>query len=89
MLQGEHSVIHSAILWAFIKLPFTIKIFICSFFKWPLKAGFTVFLLRIRVIDFVSPTCRLLRKYKHFLLLGYVTSKWSYFGFIMEKAELS
>ena len=38
MLQGEHS----AILWACIKLPFVIKIFVLSIFGWPLKTGFTV-----------------------------------------------
>ena len=38
MLQGEHS----AILQTFIKLPFSIKTFILSIFKWPLKTGFTV-----------------------------------------------
>ena len=38
MLQGEHS----AILSTFIKLPFVIKIFVLSFFEWPLKSGFTV-----------------------------------------------
>ena len=38
MLQGEHS----AILLTFIKLPFVIKIFVLSVFKWPLKTGFTV-----------------------------------------------
>ena len=31
MLQGEHS----AILSAFIKLPFVIKIFVLSIFEWP------------------------------------------------------
>ena len=36
--QGEHS----AILSTFIKLPFVIKIFVLSVFKWPLKTGFTV-----------------------------------------------
>ena len=43
MLQGEHS----AILWAFIKLPFSIKTFILSIFKWPLKTGFTYLNLTI------------------------------------------
>ena len=38
MLQGEHS----AILLTFIKLPFFIKTFVLSIFKWPLKTGFTV-----------------------------------------------
>ena len=37
MLQGEHS----AILSTFIKLPFVIKIFVLSIFKWPFYAGFT------------------------------------------------
>ena len=34
--------LHSAILLTFIKLPFVIKIFVLSFFEWPLKTGFTV-----------------------------------------------
>ena len=38
MLQGEHS----AILSTFIKLPFSIKTFVLSIFKWQLKTGFTV-----------------------------------------------
>ena len=38
MLQGEHS----AILSTFIKPPFVSKIFVLSFFEWPLKTGFTV-----------------------------------------------
>ena len=38
MLQGEHS----AILSTFIKLPFSIKTFVLSIFKWLLKTGFTV-----------------------------------------------
>ena len=38
MLQGKHS----AILLAFIKLPFAIKAFVLSIFEWPLKTGFTV-----------------------------------------------
>ena len=38
MLQGEHS----AILLTFIKLPFAIKTFILSVFKWLLKTGATV-----------------------------------------------
>ena len=33
---------HSAILWTFIKLPFSIKTFVLSLFKWSLKTGFTV-----------------------------------------------
>ena len=39
MLQVEHS----AILLTFIKQPFSIKTFVLSIFKWPLKTGFTVF----------------------------------------------
>ena len=35
-IQGEHSAIFSA----FIKLPFSIKTFILSIFKWPVKTGF-------------------------------------------------
>ena len=38
MLQGEHS----AILLTFNKLPFVTKIFVLSFFEWPLKTGFSV-----------------------------------------------
>ena len=38
MLQGEHS----AILLTFIKLPFLIKIFVLSIFKWPFYTGLTV-----------------------------------------------
>ena len=38
MLQGELS----AILFTFIKLPFTIKIDVLSIFKWLLKTGVTV-----------------------------------------------
>ena len=38
MLQGEHS----AIISTFIKLPYSIKTFVLSIFKWPLKTGFTV-----------------------------------------------
>ena len=40
MLQGEHS----AILLTFIKLPFSIKTFVLSIFKWLLKTGFTVYI---------------------------------------------
>ena len=40
MLQREHS----AILSTFIKLPLSIKTFVLSIFKWPLKTGFTVIL---------------------------------------------
>ena len=39
MLQGEHS----AILSAFIKLPFVIKIFVLSIFEWQFYTGFTVY----------------------------------------------
>ena len=38
MLQEEHS----AILSAFIKLPFVIKIFVLSIFEWPFYTRFTV-----------------------------------------------
>ena len=37
--RGEHS----AILLTFIKLPFTIKTFVLSILKWPLKTGFTLY----------------------------------------------
>ena len=40
MLQGEHS----AIILTFIKLPVVITTFVLSFFEWPLKTGFTVFI---------------------------------------------
>ena len=40
MRQGEHS----AILSTFIKLPFSIKTYVLSIFKWPLKTGFTVYM---------------------------------------------
>ena len=33
---------HSAILSAFIKLPFVFKTFVLSIFEWPFKTGFTV-----------------------------------------------
>ena len=39
MLQGEHS----AILSAFIKLPFVIKILVLSIFERPFYTGFTVY----------------------------------------------
>ena len=45
MLQGEHS----AILSTSIKIPFSIKTVVLSFFKWSLKTGFTV-QLKARVI---------------------------------------
>ena len=52
MLQGEHS----AILLTFIKLPIVIKIFVLSFFEWPLKTGFTVgffMLLYMQIFFFI------------------------------------
>ena len=51
MLQGEHS----AALLTFIKLPFSIKTFILSILKWPLKTGLTVtnvLMLYVPVNDF-------------------------------------
>ena len=33
---------HSALILTFIKLPFSIKVFVLSIFKWPLKTDFTV-----------------------------------------------
>ena len=39
---AEHQGEHSAILSAFIKLPFVIKIFVVSVFEWPFYTGFTV-----------------------------------------------
>ena len=41
--KGEHS----AILSTFIKLPFSIKIFVLSIFEWPLESGFTVYVIVI------------------------------------------
>ena len=37
------SIAESAILSSFIKLTFTIKTFVLSIFKWPLKTGFTAY----------------------------------------------
>ena len=51
MLQGEHS----AILSTFIKQPFVIKIFVLSFFEWPLKTGFTV----VGFVTFIYTVSRL------------------------------
>ena len=56
MLQGEHS----ALLSTFIKLPFSIKTFVLSIFKWLLKTGFTVYtkctiVLRVQRIKFPPP----------------------------------
>ena len=48
MLLGEHS----AILSTFIKLPFVIKIFVLSIFKWRIKTGFTVHSLVCRALLF-------------------------------------
>ena len=45
MLQGEHS----AILSAFIKLPFVIKIFVLSIFEWVFYTGFTAYNLYIKI----------------------------------------
>ena len=42
MLQGEHSAIHSTS----IMLLFPTKTLVLSFFKWPLKTGFTVYSIR-------------------------------------------
>ena len=47
MLQGEHS----AILLTFIMLPLVIKIFVLSIFEWPLKTGFTVVFLCLKIPD--------------------------------------
>ena len=54
MLHGEHS----ALLSTFIKLPFSIKTFVLSIFKWLLKTGFTVYskctiVLRVQRIKFL------------------------------------
>ena len=40
---------HSAMLLTFIKLPYVIKIFVLSVFEWPLKTGFTLYLLIILI----------------------------------------
>ena len=42
---------HSAILSTFVKLPFVHKIFDLSFFEWPLKTGFTVYMCGSRKLD--------------------------------------
>ena len=47
MLQWEHS----AILLTFIKLPFVIKIFVLSNFKWLLYTGFTVVSFSMLISD--------------------------------------
>ena len=49
MLQGDHS----AILSTFIKLPIVIKMFALSIFEWPLKTGFTVYVLEGKPIIMV------------------------------------
>ena len=49
MLQGEHS----AILSTFIKLPIITQIFVLSIFEWPLKTGFTVYVLEDKSIIMV------------------------------------
>ena len=36
---------HSAILSTFIKLPFVFRTFVLSIFEWPLKTGFTVYIV--------------------------------------------
>ena len=52
MLQGEHS----AIISAFIKLPFVINIFVLSIFEWPFYTGFTV-IQKVRAkVKFVAST---------------------------------
>ena len=53
MLQGEHS----TILLTFIKLPFVIKIFDLSIFKWPFYTGFTVVLLSTGAPRFYNFLC--------------------------------
>ena len=52
---------HSAILWTFIKLPFSIKTFILSLFKWSLKTGFTVVKLMLHAKFQFSYYCGLCR----------------------------
>ena len=46
---------HSAILLTFIKLPFSIKTFVVSIFKWPLKTGFTVHHTNVPLSSDVAP----------------------------------
>ena len=43
-----HQVEHSAILSTFIRLPFSIKTFVLSIFKWPHKTGFTLIQMAFR-----------------------------------------
>ena len=54
MLQGEHS----AILPTFIKLPFVFKSFALSIFEWPFKTGFTVHVLCMKKLSFISRNLR-------------------------------
>ena len=42
MVECNTFKLHSAIHLTYIKLPFVIKTFVLSIFKWPLKKGFTV-----------------------------------------------
>ena len=55
---------HSAILLAFIKLPFVIKIFVLSMFEWPFYTGSTVPSIKIYV--FKGPvTAAIDKKFGH------------------------
>ena len=39
---------HSVILLTFIKLPFVFKTFVLAIFEWPLKTGFTTFIMLLK-----------------------------------------
>ena len=78
MLQGEHS----AILSTFIKLPFSIKTFVLSICKLPLKTGFTVFLsLKVVIILENSADPDEMQLYVSFYLGLHCLSKYPFRGF--------
>ena len=43
---------HSVILLTFIKLPFVFKTFVLAIFEWPLKTGFTAFIILLKFCFF-------------------------------------
>ena len=57
MLPFKSKVLHSAILFTFIKLPFVIKIFALSIFEWPFYTYFIVQLSLIEVIFVCDISC--------------------------------
>ena len=84
MLHGEHS----ALLSTFIKLPFSIKIFVLFIFKWIVETGITVctfsleFTLPLRDVQWLSGIKDIS---KHFIAssfkLGQLDSRWRGCGF--------